>query len=733
MSTITTVCVTIILIFVTFGYYMLIKKDEKRQISKLTNVDINDEEDILYDSPTENDKIGFKDYAKVLAASIKSANNFTVYGIYGPWGSGKTSLMKMIKSESQSQINIWFDAWKFKGKVSIFDALCEILGEKLQKKINNKEVKIQTNEIVKVNKRNKKIHYNVKTINEYKQNMSKIVAYLNKNLNSKIVIYVDDLDRCDPADAVDFLENLKVFFDVPRINFIIGVNYDILYFEINKRFKNLSKKKSNFTEEYLAKIINVPFFIPMLEQTQIKDYINHNINNTNVLKAVDVFSVGIEGNLRTIKRIVNTFIILNEVASIREMDINPILLAKLLVIQYRYKDVYNKILLSPYFLIQVQNYILKRNRRTLTDYDIDELPIELKEMLLIHPYFNAKELKKYISLTKEKQNEIVNNDERQLQDYLIKVQLKQLNDIPDLKIFPIDTRTDVIDTIFLNFSEYDYEQKKKALDLLSGVFDVYIQDKLLDIIQNETLEVQLKILLELKNNEIDIETHVWKLLIDFTNYSESQKYCILDFMIYLLDEGQRYCIDVLEKMFNEPNWLYNDDLEEKLVQSLGNSHDKKAIDILDDFVRHKDAHVVYAALDSIGNLDVDALWDYYEMFTLDSKYRSIFFKAIINHADKTDAIISMLDYKKIINFLQNESAEDGQIAEIDILYYLAMNIIDGENQVFLGEINKVKEILKEILNSLAYIARYNDKWTVRAEAEKIRGLIEKYKEENYAR
>lgn len=723
------------LLMVTIVYYILIKRDDQNQIEKFINVENLIEENVLYDSPTVNDKIGFIDYAKVLAQSINNSINFTVYGIYGPWGSGKTSLMRMVKSELPNQTNIWFDAWKYNGKVSIFDALCEILGERLEQELKNRESRKKSEELINIECQNKKINYSIKKINNYKQNMSMIVNYLNSVSNSKIVIYVDDLDRCNPADAIDFLENLKVFFDVPRISFVIGVNYDILFFEINKRFKNLAKKNKNFTEEYLAKIINIPFFIPMLDQAKIKEYICYNIQDANVLKAVEVFSTGVEGNLRTVKRIVNTFIILNEVASIRKVNINPILLAKLLVIQYRYKDVYNLILLNPQYLIQIQNNLLRKNRTRagLYSVDMERIPEEVKRILLISPYFKISELNIYLCLTIEKQNEMVTDVEAQQQNYLTKIKDGKLYEVPDLRILSPDIRQEVIDSIVRNFSKYVIEQQKRALELLEGVFDNNIKKSLLDILKEELLDVSviIKILLVLKNNDINIETYVWKLLYDFAEYTEEQKECVLEFVVKLLDEGQRYCIDILDKMFDRIDWVSDEELKVRVVRSLGNSHDNKAIDLINNFMDDIDPEVVQSAFDAIGNLDVDALWDYYEKYTLDSNYRGAFFEAIVNHVEKTDTIISLIDYKTIIDFLSVEVDENGQIAEINLLYYVAMNIIDGENQIYYRVTSELKDILQNILNCLMYIARYNDKWTVRAEAEKVRERIEKYKEENY--
>lgn len=734
MDSIMLIIIIIFLLSVTIGYYILIKRDDQKQIEAFVNVENLIEENVLYDSPTVNDKIGFIDYAKVLAQSINNSINFTVYGIYGPWGSGKTSLMRMVKSELPTQTNIWFDAWKFNGKVSIFDALCEILGERLEQELKNRESRKKTEELINLEYQNKKIHYSIKKINDYKENMSVIVNYLNSNFNSKIVIYVDDLDRCNPTDAVDFLENLKVFFDIPRISFVIGVNYDILFFEINKRFKNLARKNKNFTEEYLAKIINIPFFIPVLDQTKIKEYICSNIQDKNVLKAVEVFSTGLEGNLRTVKRIVNTFIILNEVACIRKVNINQILLAKLLVIQYRYKDVYNRILLYPEYLIHIQNNLLKINRTHARIYsdEIEKVPEEMKRLLLISPYFKISELNVYLCLTIEKQNEIVADIEVQQQNYLTKIKDGKLDEIPNLRILPYNIRQEVINNIIRNFSKYATDQQKRALELLEEVFDNNIKKSLINILQQELLDISVivKILLVLKDNGIYIETHVWKLLYNFIEYTKEQKECVLEFVIKLLDEGQRYCIDILDKMFDRIDWLSDERLKVSAVISLGNSRDNKAIDLINKFMDDLDPDVVHTAFNAIGNLDVDVLWDYYEKYTLDPNYRGAFFEAIVNHVSKTDTIISMIDYKKIIDFLHIETEENGQIAEINLLYYVAMNIIDGENQIYYRVTNEIKDILQNILNCLMYIARYNDKWTVRAEAEKVREQIEKYKEEN---
>jgi KAP family P-loop domain len=62
------------------------------------------------------DGLGFDSYAQILSnAALSTPGPFTV-GIFGEWGTGKTSLMKMISdtlSKEPETITVWFNAWRF--------------------------------------------------------------------------------------------------------------------------------------------------------------------------------------------------------------------------------------------------------------------------------------------------------------------------------------------------------------------------------------------------------------------------------------------------------------------------------------------------------------------------------------------------------------------------------------------------------------------------------------------
>ena len=65
---------------------------------------------------SKQDGLGFHGYSKVLSsAAIGTQGPFTI-GIFGEWGTGKTSLMRMVQSDLNGHeeiVTLWFNAWRF--------------------------------------------------------------------------------------------------------------------------------------------------------------------------------------------------------------------------------------------------------------------------------------------------------------------------------------------------------------------------------------------------------------------------------------------------------------------------------------------------------------------------------------------------------------------------------------------------------------------------------------------
>jgi iron(II)-dependent oxidoreductase len=88
---------------------------------------------ILDDQATERDALDFAAYRDALVGIVRDPATQTplVIGVFGTWGSGKTSLMKMVKARLREAAlaggrpihTMWFDAWKYQRDEVLWRAL----------------------------------------------------------------------------------------------------------------------------------------------------------------------------------------------------------------------------------------------------------------------------------------------------------------------------------------------------------------------------------------------------------------------------------------------------------------------------------------------------------------------------------------------------------------------------------------------------------------------------------
>jgi Cdc6-like AAA superfamily ATPase len=87
---------------------------------------------ILSDQPASRDQLNFAPYAKTLADIIADPHTATplTIGVFGSWGQGKTSLMRMVERMVTEQPDpafpvqpVWFNAWLYSQQQSLWRAL----------------------------------------------------------------------------------------------------------------------------------------------------------------------------------------------------------------------------------------------------------------------------------------------------------------------------------------------------------------------------------------------------------------------------------------------------------------------------------------------------------------------------------------------------------------------------------------------------------------------------------
>jgi Cdc6-like AAA superfamily ATPase len=109
-------------------------------MTTFTKPEANDQQDFtskIVDAPTTNDLLGFTEFTVPVARRITSATNENTpmtIGIYGEWGSGKTSFLKMVEKEliANKISPIWFNAWKYDQEDNLWSALIQTILDQAQ-------------------------------------------------------------------------------------------------------------------------------------------------------------------------------------------------------------------------------------------------------------------------------------------------------------------------------------------------------------------------------------------------------------------------------------------------------------------------------------------------------------------------------------------------------------------------------------------------------------------------
>jgi iron(II)-dependent oxidoreductase len=180
----------------------------------------------------------------------------------------------------------------------------------------------------------------------------------------RLVVFVDDLDRCLPDKAIQVLEAIKLFLDVPQCVFILGLDHDVIACGVEIRYKDFIQSKENQKdhpidgEKYLEKIIQLPFTIPPIESSGMEPFVRGLTPDWGNDECPRVFAEGLGDNPRQVKRNVNVYLMLARLAEERKLQahIHLIRLAKVVVIQAVAPDLYLLLKDQPGLLRDIEQY-----------------------------------------------------------------------------------------------------------------------------------------------------------------------------------------------------------------------------------------------------------------------------------------------------------------------------------------------------------------------------------------
>ena len=151
--------------------------------------------------------------------------------------------------------------------------------------------------------RKKRIEYTKKIQfkEEFQHRFEEIIQRYYIKRNKRVVIFIDDLDRCLPEKALEVLEAIKTFLDAEGCIFVLGIDTRGISDILQKKYKDLS------AYEYIEKIIQLSFQLPPIETDDIKSFIINleGIDTDFYDPYLDMITKGIKPNPRKIKRFLN--------------------------------------------------------------------------------------------------------------------------------------------------------------------------------------------------------------------------------------------------------------------------------------------------------------------------------------------------------------------------------------------------------------------------------------------
>ncbi|MCW8891051.1 MAG: KAP family NTPase [Sedimenticola sp.] len=91
----------------------------------------------------------------------------------------------------------------------------------------------------------------------------------------QLVVLIDDLDRCLPDTAIETLEAIRLFVFTARTAFVIAADEAMIEYAVSKHFPDLpdSTGPRDYARNYLEKLVQVPFRIPALGETETRIYV----------------------------------------------------------------------------------------------------------------------------------------------------------------------------------------------------------------------------------------------------------------------------------------------------------------------------------------------------------------------------------------------------------------------------------------------------------------------------
>lgn len=346
------------------------------------------------------DSFHHKAYAETLVKLIESNEPPLSIGLFGPWGTGKSTILNIVNSliKNKDFICVYFNAWKFAGDSfrrqfllnAIEKLFCKEEREKAFREVKihfHREIPITGNWFNKIysriQKRLPKINLGVLSFSfpmletdpklvlpeQFEEEFKNIINPQNlkkrgypktaEKINNKNFLFIiDDIDRCPPDMITTILDSVKTFLTPNNLKCFF-----VLALDNKTAVTILRKRNENYSNEELLKFFDVTVRMNPLKKHDLVSFANRVAEQSKLPESV--IQIAVYGGFdtpRKIKHFLNTFLVRLDVAEkrfeegflIETPDLNQ--LSKILVIETKFPQSYEKIIEDSGLIEKLQEY-----------------------------------------------------------------------------------------------------------------------------------------------------------------------------------------------------------------------------------------------------------------------------------------------------------------------------------------------------------------------------------------
>jgi predicted KAP-like P-loop ATPase len=285
------------------------------------------------DTDTDIDFLNYSEVAELIAEMIGKPDLLPMsLGVFGSWGVGKSSTLRLVANElaksGDKYLIIHFDAWLYQDFDDARAALMSVIASELVKaapkslaskamslfgRINKLralgllveggalamgvptfglitrglegtrdllEGKADKEDLEAIKKAGADAKEQtsglLKEVSE-KGPPEEIAAFRNDfgevldSLGKTLVVFIDNLDRCLPENAIHTLEAVRLFLFMPKTAFVIGADEDMIRHAVARHFKEPGEKQ---VTDYLDKLIQIPVRVPRVGVEEVRAYLS---------------------------------------------------------------------------------------------------------------------------------------------------------------------------------------------------------------------------------------------------------------------------------------------------------------------------------------------------------------------------------------------------------------------------------------------------------------------------